>query len=84
MKEYSDELKEYISMAAFFLAQKNHPYNKLCWFLAERQLYIENNFVKPTNDQTRRRASEIYYSSPQYDVICWLISEIDMIIKGRK
>ncbi len=82
-KEYPDELKEYISMAAYFLANKRHPYDTLCWFLAERQLYLERNFTNPTQEQTRMRASEIYVSNPEYDVLCWLISEIDMIIKTK-
>jgi hypothetical protein len=83
-KEYPDELKEYISMAAYFLAEKRHPYDTLCWFLAERQLYVERNFSKPTHEQTRARASEIFVSGVEYDILTWLIAELDLIIKTKK
>ncbi|MFW9952782.1 MAG: hypothetical protein ACFFKA_21890 [Candidatus Thorarchaeota archaeon] len=81
MFDYNDEIKHNISVAAYFLAQKALPYEKLCWMLAERQLYLQNNFQKPEEGIIRDYARHIFTTEPTYDVLCWLISEIDYILK---
>jgi len=86
MNENIDLLKQHISIAAYYLAQRNHPYDTLCWMLAERQLYIQNQFTKPLTNDIKKKAAEIYYSSPDYDILCWLIAEKDVYLKslGRR
>jgi len=79
MNEKDKELKERISVAAYFLSKENLPYDKLCWMLAERQLYREK-LEFPIKNVIRERAAKIFFSSPPYDVICWLISELDNLI----
>ena len=82
MNENNKELKERINVAAYFLSKENLPYDKLCWMLAERQLYREN-FKLPTNTLIRERAAKIFFSSPPYDVLCWLIAELDNLIDSE-
>ena len=84
MFEYNDEIKQNISVAAYFLAQKAFTYDQLCWMFAERQLYLQNNFQKPDENSIREYAKNISLSKPSYDVLCWLISEIDFLLKINK
>ncbi|MFX0031227.1 MAG: hypothetical protein ACFE8E_00930 [Candidatus Hodarchaeota archaeon] len=84
MGESTNDLKEKISIAAYFLAKENHPYDTLCWMLAERQLFIQFNFRRPQEDLIRHKAAEIFFSNPNYDVLCWLIAEKNILIKDKK
>ena len=79
-----DELKNNINVAAFFIAQKNIPYDKLCWLLAERRLFVQNNLQKAPHDEIRNKAAEIYHSGTPYDIMCWFIAELDFLIKIKK
>ena len=81
MFDYNNETKQDISVAAYFLAEKEISFDNLCWMLAERQLYLQNNFQKADQNSITHRATQIYHTSPSYDVICWLISEIDFLLK---
>ena len=81
MFKYNNDTKQDISVAAYFLAGKKISFDNLCWMLAERQLYLQNNFQKVDQNLIKQRATKIYQSSPPYDVICWLISEIDFLLK---
>jgi hypothetical protein len=81
MFKYNNDTKQDISVAAYFLAEKAITFDNLCWMLAERQLYLQNNFQKVDQNLIKQRATKIYQSSPPYDVICWLISEIDFLLK---
>jgi hypothetical protein len=81
---YNDEKKYNISVAAYFLAQKKIAYDYLCWMLAERQLYLQNNFQQQDENSIQEQAKKISLSTPTYDVLCWLISEIDLILKMTK
>jgi hypothetical protein len=81
MFNYDDDTKQEISVAAYLFAEKRIPFNDLCWMLAERQLYLQNNFQRVDENFISQRAAEIYYTSPSYDILCWLISEIDLTLK---
>jgi hypothetical protein len=81
MFDYNNEIKHNISVAAYFLAEKQMSIDNLCWMLAERQLYLQNNFQKVEQNLIKQRAIQIYQTSPPYDVLCWLISEIDFLLK---
>ncbi|TFF85463.1 MAG: hypothetical protein EU517_01590 [Promethearchaeota archaeon] len=83
MFEYGDDTKHDISVAAYYLAEKDNSYDDLCWMLAERQLYIQNNFQKVDQNSIREQAKNIYQSNPAYKVLCWLISEIDLLLKVK-
>ena len=81
MFDYNNDIKHDISVAAYFLTEKEIDFDRLCWMLAERQLYLQNNFQIVEQNSIKQRATNIYQTSPPYDVICWLISEIDFLLK---
>jgi len=81
MFDYKNDIKHDISVAAYFLTEKEITFDNLCWMLAERQLYLQNNFQKVDQNSIKQRATKIYQTSPPYNVICWLISEIDFLLK---
>ena len=81
MFNYNNDIKHDISVAAYFLAEKEMKFDDLCWMLAERQLYLQNNFQNVDQNSIKQRATKIYQTSPAYDVICWLISEVDFLLK---
>lgn len=70
-----------INVAAYYLAQRGHTYDKLCWMLAERQLIVEGDSRYNQDTRKREKAAEIFFSGPTYDILCYLISEIDMRMK---
>ena len=82
MNDRDKALKERISVAAYFLSKENLPYDKLCWMLAERQLYREK-LEFPTKLLIRERAAKTFFSSPPYDILCWLIAELDILIDSE-
>ena len=81
MFNHDDDSKHEISVAAYLFAEKGLSFNNLCWMLAERQLYLHNEFQKADESLISQRAAEIYVTSPSYDILCWLISEIDLTLK---
>ncbi|MHA1886361.1 MAG: hypothetical protein ACW96S_15000 [Promethearchaeota archaeon] len=53
--------------------------------LAERQLILNRDPNYNQETLIRAKAAEIYHSGPDYDILCYLISEIDIMMKlGRK
>ncbi|MBD3215414.1 MAG: hypothetical protein GF311_22585 [Candidatus Lokiarchaeota archaeon] len=72
---------EEISIAAYYIWHEEHSYEKLCWLLAERQLYVEKNFSIAKKGDIRDRAYYIYKENPPYDVLCWFIGELNLYIK---
>lgn len=79
--EYEEELKFQIKDAAYFLSQKNHSYDELCWFLAENQLIVQKGYYNVAEDDIREIAEEIFKSSFTYEGLCWLITELNVLIK---
>ena len=78
-----DDVKEKISVAAYFLAQRNYPIDTLCNKYARRQLFIENDFRDAPEDIVTNKTAELYCSEINYDVLCWLIAELDVKM-GKK
>ena len=80
----SDEKISHVNIAAYYLAEKGYTYDKLCWMLAERQLFIQRDPRYNQKDRISEKAAEIFFSGPNYDVLCYLISELDIIMKSGK
>lgn len=80
-----DDLSEQINVAAYYLSQKYFPIDTLCNMLARRQLYIENNYRNAPEILVTKRTAEIFFSEPEpnYDVLCWLIAELDIKIGNK-
>jgi len=80
----NDKEVSHVNVAAYYLAQKGYTYDKLCWMLAQRQLLVQRDPNYNHEGRIRERAAEIFFSGPTYDVICYLISEIDIMMKLGK
>ena len=80
----NDEKISHVNIAAYYLAQKGYTYDKLCWMLAERKLLVQRDQRYNQDDRIREKAAEIFFSGPDYDVLCYLISEIDILMKLGK
>jgi len=81
MEKYNVDLMNEINVAAYFLAKENHPYDRLCWMLAERRLIYRNKRDDIPGDLIKADAAANFFSSCEYDVMCWLIAELDILMK---
>jgi len=73
------EIQAQIREAAYYIALKRLSYDELCWSLAEKIQTKYNS--KPSKEDFREIAENIYNSSKTYDELCWLNAEIDMSAK---
>ena len=80
----NDEKISNVNIAAYYLAKKGYTYDKLCWMLAERQLLVQKDQRYNQENRIKEKAAEIFFSGPNYDVLCYLISEIDILMKLGK
>jgi len=84
MNEANRDLLNEINVAAYFIAKESHPYDTLCWFLAEREIIFKNPEVDPPDPLVKQRAAQIYFEGCPYDILTWRIAELDILIKhGR-
>jgi hypothetical protein len=84
MNDMENELRSQISIAAYYLSQRNYTYDVLCWMLAERQLIAQKDPLYANTQRIREKAAEIFLSNHPYDILCWLISELDILLKIKK
>lgn len=75
------KLLEEINVAAYFLAQEGHPYDTLCWMLAERRLQYKSQSEAVPHHLVKCNAADIYFSCCDYNIMCWLIAEIEILMK---
>ena len=57
--------------------RENAPYDDLCWMYAERKIFADNNQI-PSDEELRCKAAEVFVSCCEYDVLCYLIAELDI------
>ena len=74
-------MEEEINVAAYFLSEKNLPFDRLCWMLAEKRLERHPDQREISEDYVRCKAAEVYFSNIPYDVLCWCIAEMDILTK---
>ena len=84
MDNINNNLRHQISVAAYFLSQKNYTYDKLCWMLAERQLIIQKDARYKEEIRKKEKAAEIFFQGLHYDLLTWLIAELDIMIRLGK
>jgi hypothetical protein len=84
MSETSGLPEEEISVAAYYVWEQQMDYETLCWLLAERELYIQNQFRKAPQQNIKKRAEQIYNVSPPYDMLCWLIGKYNLFIQKKQ
>lgn len=73
-----------INVAAYYLSEKGYTFDKLCWMLSKRQLLVQKDPRYNMEARIREKAAEIFFSGATYDVLCYLISEIDIMMKSGK
>ncbi len=81
MHEFSKDVDEEINVAAYFLARANHPIDRLCWDLSEKRLMYRNPEKDFTEEEVKHNAAAIYLSCVEYDVMCYLIAQLDILLK---
>lgn len=78
MNDLNENFRNQVNVAAYYLSQKNHPYDTLCWMLAERQLIAQQDPMYSDKAKIREKAAQIYFDALHYDLIIWLIAEFDI------
>ncbi len=73
-----------INVAAYYLAEKGYTFDKLCWMLSKRQLFVQKDPGYNKEARIREKAAQLFFSGATYDVLCYLISEIDIMMKSGK
>ena len=81
MNDMNDNIRNQIGIAAYYLSQKNYTYDTLCWMLAERQLIAQKDPMYANRQRIRETAAKIFFDSPHYDVLIWLIAELNIMLK---
>jgi hypothetical protein len=84
MNDISNNIKHQINVAAYYLSQKNYTYDKLCWMLAERQLIANKDARYKEEERKKEKAAEIFFQGLSYDLLTWLIAELDILMNLRK
>ena len=84
MNDMNNNVRNQIGVAAYYLAQKNYSYVVICWMLAERQLFAQKDPRYAEKQRIREKAAEIFFSKQPYDIICWYIAELDILLKIKK
>ncbi|MGQ4873723.1 MAG: hypothetical protein ACP6IY_06560 [Promethearchaeia archaeon] len=77
--ELLGDFESKVQVEAYFISKRNLTYNELCWLLAEKQLEIMMWPEKPTEDDIRPKAEEIFNSFCTYDELCWLLAELTVL-----
>jgi len=84
MNDINNNIKHQINVAAYFLSEKNYTYDKLCWMLAERQLIAQRDVRYKEEQRKKEKAAEIFFHGLSYDLLTWLIAELDILIRLGK
>ncbi|MBN1803283.1 MAG: hypothetical protein JW891_17360 [Candidatus Lokiarchaeota archaeon] len=79
MCDENEDLIHEINVAAYFLSEEGHPYDTLCWFLAERQLQMEKLGAYIPEENIKQKAAQIYFEQCPYDILVWRVAELDIL-----
>ena len=66
-----------IKLEAYYISEKNHSYNDLCWIVAEK--LIRNQRKRKGRiaiNVVKKKAEEVYKQHNSYDDLCWQIAEL--------
>jgi hypothetical protein len=70
-----------IKADAYILSQKKLPYNDLIWQYAELLLKRDKGEGKFANEDTKKKAEELFKSKPKVQDLCWYITELNIKLK---
>ena len=77
------DLEGEITITAYELSQEKKSYDELCKELAKAQLSIIKGKNKVTAAEINKKAKEIHKSSSTYEELCWLISELNLLLNKK-
>jgi hypothetical protein len=77
------DLEAEITLTAHNLSTQEVPYEDLSRQLAKLQLTLLKGNKKPTQAEITKKTKEILKSSSTYEELCWLISELEILIKKK-
>lgn len=78
------DLEAEITLAAHKLSQEEIPYDELSKRLAKLQIVLLKGSKKPSQEEINRKADEIIKSSSTSEELCWLVSELEILIKKKQ
>ncbi|MHA2122560.1 MAG: hypothetical protein ACW990_15265 [Promethearchaeota archaeon] len=78
------DLEAEISLATHKLSQEKIPYDDLSKRLAKLQIVLINGNENPSLQEIEKKAEEINKSSSTYDELCWLVSELEILIEKKQ
>jgi hypothetical protein len=78
------DLEAEITLAAHQLSQEGLSYEELSRRLAESHLMLFKDMGKPSEKEIAKKTKEILDSSSTYDELCWLVSELEILIKKKQ
>jgi len=77
------DLEAEITLAAHKLSSEVVSYEDLSKRLAELQLTLINVNKKPSEKEISKKTKEILQSSSTYEELCWLVSELEILIEKK-
>lgn len=77
------DLEAEITLATHKLSNENVSYEDLSRRLAELQLILLNVNKKPSENEINKKTKEILKSSSTFEELCWLVSELEILIEKK-
>ena len=77
------DLEAEITLATHKLSKEKVPYQDLSKRLAELQLTLLNVNKEPSEKEINKKIKEILKSSSTYEELCWLVSELEILIEKK-
>jgi hypothetical protein len=77
------DLEAKITLAAHKLSEDKVPYEDLSRQLAELQLTLVGIDRKPSEIEISKKTNEILESSTTYEELCWLVSELKILVDKK-
>jgi len=77
----NNDLIHEINVAAYYIAEGKNPYDTLCHEWARISLTHQNLGMTPPEDQIKERTAQMLFSGTPYDVLTYLIAELEIKLK---
>ena len=77
----NNDLIHEINVAAYYIAEGKNPYDTLCHEWARISLTHQNLGMTPPEDQIKERTAQMLFSGTPYDVLTYLIAELEIKTK---
>jgi hypothetical protein len=78
------DLEAEITLKAHKLSQEGISYEELSKRLAKSQLILLKGKGKPLITEIKKKTEEILNSSSTFEELCWLVSELELLIEKKQ